>query len=157
MSPSKCEGWCTGGQQGNNESTEKGDFRLRSNRFRGTISGLREGELTLAKVDRQLTEALDKIHKGGKPIQNVDFGLCEEKHTKPDQEAFDLHFHFVVSASSRFDCDSKYFDLVGASGCKLRTHITPPENDEQCWSNQMKYLVKEGVLSMNAFLSVLNK
>ena len=116
----------------------------------GTISGLREGELTLAELDRQLTEALDKIHRGGKPIQIVDFGICEEKHTKPDQEAFDLHFHFVVSASSRFDCDSKYFDLVGASGCKLRTHITPPENDEH-WSNQIKYLVKEGVLCMNAF------
>ena len=86
----------------------------------------------------------------------MDFGICEEKHTKPDQEAFNLHFHFVVSASRRFDCDSKYFDLVGASGCKLRTHITPPENDEH-WSNQIKYLVKEGVLCMNAFFSVLNR
>ena len=67
----------------------------------GTISGLREGELTLAEVDRQLTEALDNIHRGGKPIQIVDFGICEEKHTKLDQEAFDLHFHFVVYTSGR--------------------------------------------------------
>ena len=55
-----------GGQRGHGNDRRSGEYRLRCARFAATISGLREGELTLEKVELQLTSIVQGLTRHGK-------------------------------------------------------------------------------------------
>ena len=77
------------------------------------------------------------MRRQGVQLKRTEFGVGLEFHTTPAHVDYDLHVHFVLEVSHRLDCASDIFDLVGASGSVLRTHITVPETDVH-WENQIR-------------------
>jgi hypothetical protein len=73
----------------------------------------------------------------------VDLGIAKEEHEKPAHPAYKYHFHFVLKASHQLDNVYTAFDPTGASGFKLKVHITFPDDDNH-WGNQVRYLLKQG-------------
>ena len=136
-----------GGQRGRRNEGEPKAYTLRVKRFEGTISGLLQGELTPRSVELQLLERAQKMNRG---IRQMVIGL--ELHKIPKHPMHDHHIHFVIEFSVRLYHNSSEllllllaeivagnFDLTGASGATLRTHITHVETDLD-WDNKCRCL-----------------
>jgi hypothetical protein len=85
-----------GGQRGRGGSGSNGDYILRVNRFEGTISGLRKGELTIRLVEDQIDQVVKSIDR---EVSQLVIGL--EIHKNPRHAAFEEHVHFVLEVDRR--------------------------------------------------------
>jgi hypothetical protein len=85
-----------GGQRGRGRGTAKGGYTLRTSWFEGTISGFKQGELTVRSVEAQLDAIIKKLNR---EIQDVVIGV--ELHKTPAHPAFDHHIHFVIRVDQR--------------------------------------------------------
>jgi hypothetical protein len=132
-----------GGQLGRPVGAPRGQFRIRTSRFLGTISGLREKELSMLAIQDQCDAVVGAMQRAGKPMCILQFGVGSELHTYPANPGYAHHFHFLLHASAQLDCSSDLFDLKGSCGQTLRTHIKVIESDLH-WDHSVLYLMKQG-------------
>ena len=121
-------------------------FRIRKKRFGGTVSGLREGDVTLQHLLKTIEKGASRMQRGGEEdvIKLVGFVAGCEKHKSPLFPHFNEHFHFVVEFNDRLDCQISAFKLKGLlSKQSLRIHVTNLDDDEH-YSNFQAYCCKDG-------------